>query len=424
MYEQKWEVQFQELKTYRQKFGHCDIPFTRSNQRYYALAHWCILQRYKKKRTPNYSPERISKLNSIGFCWSIRDKLFEQKIGELKLYIKKYGHCNVNKLENPSLGNWCDRLRLENRANAHQLTMERRKRLNELGFVWQPTIYASKWEQRFLQLKEYKNKHGHCDVPANKQHLILGRWCMTQRQLRKSNPSKYLPARLHKLNKLGFSWDAQDALFERRLQELKLYRQRHGHCNVSISGNKGLAHWCGSLRHAHRIKAKRLTPERISRLDEVGFVWEAEFKESQWEERFNQLRKFKNKYGHCDASNDKNPYYKTLASWCGTQRRAHNSNLFKHHPRRLQMLNELGFLWSEHEIWFDRKFRELEQYYKKHGHFNVKVSENRLLADWCRAIRKEYRNKANKILTSEGIKRLNRLGFAWNLPKSHKVVNI
>ena len=71
--------------------------------------------------------------------------------------------------------------------------------------------YAKIWNQRLEELKEYKEKHGNCNVPrgysANKP---LGEWVRTQRKQyrlkqegRKSTMTK---ARIDQLNAIGFVW--------------------------------------------------------------------------------------------------------------------------------------------------------------------------------------------------------------------------
>ena len=45
------------------------------------------------------------------------------------------------------------------------MTNARLKRLEFIGFVWDPL--DDDWIMRFEQLKEYKAKHGNCVVPQN-----------------------------------------------------------------------------------------------------------------------------------------------------------------------------------------------------------------------------------------------------------------
>lgn len=49
--------------------------------------------------------------------------------------------------------------------------------LNTIGFTWD--VREDYWEKRFQELKEYKEKHGDCNVPTAKSDL--GRWVNAQR---------------------------------------------------------------------------------------------------------------------------------------------------------------------------------------------------------------------------------------------------
>ena len=73
------------------------------------------------------------------------------------------GHCNVpvRYKKNPGLGRWVDNQRCLYQKG--KLEPEREKRLNELGFCWDPQEEA--WEEMFGQLVEFNKKTGHCNVP-------------------------------------------------------------------------------------------------------------------------------------------------------------------------------------------------------------------------------------------------------------------
>ena len=64
------------------------------------------------------------------------------------------------------------RAKQENRHST--LTAERQEMLEQLGFVWDS--HALGWEERWQELREFKEKYGHCRVPktyaANPQLAI------------------------------------------------------------------------------------------------------------------------------------------------------------------------------------------------------------------------------------------------------------
>ena len=61
-----------------------------------------------------------------------------------------------------------------------------------------------------------------------------------------------------------------------------------------------------------------LSEERQSLLESVGFVWDA--RESNWEDRFEELRAYKQRYGNVRISKTKHPQFRPLAIWLKRQR--------------------------------------------------------------------------------------------------------
>jgi hypothetical protein len=137
-----------------------------------------------------------------------------------------------------------------------------------------------KWEMNFFELKKFKIEHGHCDVPhtsKNKKYRSLASWCNNQRVRMKFKPLTYHSDRLLLLNELGFNWNLRDKYFERKFRQLKQYREKYGHCNVSLSKQNApyisLAYWVQVQRNYYRNKSSRLTAERIAKLNSIEFCW-------------------------------------------------------------------------------------------------------------------------------------------------------
>ena len=82
------------------------------------------------------------------------------------------------------------------------LSVERKRRLNALEFVWNWRDYL--WEQSFIALINFKQREGHCHVPIFhcEGPYRLGWWVSTQRGRRK----KLSAERKARLNKVGFVW--------------------------------------------------------------------------------------------------------------------------------------------------------------------------------------------------------------------------
>jgi hypothetical protein len=86
--------------------------------------------------------------------------------------------------------------------------IERRRRLDELGFRW--LINAPKWEDMFARLVEFKKANGHCVVPQYwREDRRLGKWVNTQRTHFKRGKLK--PGRVQQLDAVGFVWNTKAA---------------------------------------------------------------------------------------------------------------------------------------------------------------------------------------------------------------------
>lgn len=74
-----WEQRYQELQSYRVDHGDCCVSINYSQNR--PLAHWVSNQRklYNKNLLP---PDRLQKLNAIGFVWDRWEHEFEKKAGK------------------------------------------------------------------------------------------------------------------------------------------------------------------------------------------------------------------------------------------------------------------------------------------------------------------------------------------------------
>jgi hypothetical protein len=146
------------------------------------------------------------------------------------------------------------------------------------------------WNGRFEELKRFGTKHGDCNVPLRRYPgKSLGSWVKYQRQqyrkyVAKDPTSKMTPERIRKLESVGFQWKprlSKREMWDVRFKELKQFRSEYGHCNVPYRcyrKNKALRIWMTNLRHQYKnYKAGKkywsITPERIKKLEEIGFEW-------------------------------------------------------------------------------------------------------------------------------------------------------
>ena len=82
---------------------------------------------------------------------------------------------------------------------------------------------------------------------------------------------------------MGFAWDLNKKIpFNNRLEDLRAYKAKHGHCNVSKSGEKykTIGQWCSDVRISRRKLRNNEKPiinlsnDQIKILTGTGFVWD------------------------------------------------------------------------------------------------------------------------------------------------------
>ena len=200
------------------------------------------------------------------------------------------------------------------------------------------------------------------------------------------------------------SWDE-------RFKELEQYKQQNGNCDVPQKHPK-LGKWVNTNRT--KYKNRKLSEERIKLLNGIGFEW-VRHKIVGWDERFEQLKGYKQVIGHCNVPQgyEANPQ---LASWVHTNRTKYkNGKLSKEH---IESLQGIGFEWKLKEklceVW-DEMFKQLQEYKEQYGHCRVptKYTANPQLGYWVSKQRSVYNNKRKGKLSPEQINRLERLGFKW-----------
>jgi hypothetical protein len=146
-------------------------------------------------------------------------------------------------------------------------------------------MISEPWEVVFQRLKLYKEDHGNCNVPANRDKL--GRWVRQQRA--QYRLQKLTREKVDALDSIGFQWklqhqmkprnkistDAFDESFRRMVERVVLYIEKHGHGYVPFRyEDKELGIW--SMNRRREKATGILKSERIEALQKVGFVWEYE----------------------------------------------------------------------------------------------------------------------------------------------------
>eukprot|EP00979_Chaetoceros_neogracilis_P015840 scaffold6574_cov261-Chaetoceros_neogracile.AAC.25 len=276
-------------------------------------------------------------------------------------YKEKNGHCNCP-TKNGSLGRWI----LNQRTSfiSKKLKADRYEKLVEIGFVFEGFAIDEKWNSRFVELVEYKEKNGHCNCPI-KKNGSFGNWVSLQRTLfrskklkedryeklvgigfvfeddRSSFTSKKLKVdRYEKLVEIGFVYEgfAIDEKWNSRFVELVEYKEnkeKNGHCNCPIKKNGSYGNWVSLQRTLFR--SKKLKEDRYEKLVGIGFVFEDDRSQKWLDDMYQKLLEHKETKGHCFDV----PSILPLGRWLREQRwRCRNGKL---REDRAEKLLSIGF---------------------------------------------------------------------------------
>jgi hypothetical protein len=199
-------------------------------------------------------------VDTIGVSW---DEMF----GRLPLFRETQGHCRVPiTYKDKKLAKWVQHQRAF--ANKGNLSPFRKRRLDEIGFEWDP--FETTWTEGLRYLRMYKEREGHCSVPRphKENGFRLGQWVGVQRGKKDTMSA----LRRQQLDELGFVWDPLQTDWAEGLRYLTIYKGREGHCSVPRAHKENgfnLGQWVTKQRK----NQDGLPVERRQALEKLGFVW-------------------------------------------------------------------------------------------------------------------------------------------------------
>ena len=166
------------------------------------------------------------------------------------------------------MGSWVAR----QRSIKDTLSQEKKDRLNDLGFDWDPL--ETDWQEGFSHLKKYYESNGHSRVPAGhktREGFPLGSWVGTQRNKKDTLSQE----KKDRLNDLGFDWDPFETDWQEGFSHLKKYYKTNGHSKVPARHKTKEGYPLGNWVARQRSIKDSLIQERKARLDSLGFVWKS-----------------------------------------------------------------------------------------------------------------------------------------------------
>jgi hypothetical protein len=275
-----WHYRMQQMHAFYQEFGHARVT-SRTGRNYPGLYQWVRTTRGPRKST--LSEQELNELQRFGICWNTREVAWQTQYARLQKYYGEYGHCRVpnNSKEYVGLGVWVRNQRREHRlwlkGGKSTLSDERRKLLESIDFQWYRP-HEVVWQERYDQLCQYVQLHGHANVPQT-DPSELGVWCMNQRtsyrKYQRGEPTAMTTKRIEKLQAVGFFFVVRRQRWENFVTRLAEYHTLHGHVNIATNDttNRDLRLWLITQRF--RYNQKLLSNDKILSVEDAipDFEW-------------------------------------------------------------------------------------------------------------------------------------------------------
>lgn len=214
-----------------------------------------------------------------------------------------------------------------------------------------------------------------------------------------------------------------DVTFLHYYEQLKAFKEKFGHTKVTPKYDKKLAGYCADIRNAKRHPdanyGRNFKDKHFKAFDELGFVWnpKKEGDEKSFDYRIQQLKAFKEKYGHLRPTKKHDT---NLAHFVANIRKARRNpeRAIRVTDDRIKALDAIGFEWEPKPTQGDMNFwshiEKLRAFKREHGHSLVTHKHDKKLAVFCNNMRVAKRGSVTtRRLTPERIKALDDLDFIW-----------
>jgi Helicase associated domain/Helicase conserved C-terminal domain len=391
-----WDEWFGLLLRFKSREGHCRVPqfHVEGTSK---LGNWVADQRKQVATMPTV---RRRQLDDIGFVWDAYESLWDEGLEALKTFKAREGHCKVpiRHIEGAfKLGQWVG----VQRTRGESTPVERRQRLDDIGFIW--NVLESEWEEAFSALARFEKREGHCRV-LNKHvegTIKLGQWVYAQRRERE----RMSAGRRQRLDAIGFVWDALENQWQEAFSLLTKFKAREGHCDLPLGHIEGTYNF-GQWANVQRRTRETMPADRNQKLDEIGFVWDP--LDAAWEKGFAALTKFKAREGHCNVPTTHVEGTFRLGRWIARQRDRKDALT----ADQRQRLDESGMVWDGFAGAWEDGFAALTKFKARERHCNVpaRYAEGTYeLGTWV-----SNQRKSRDTMPADRKQKLDEIGFVWD----------
>ena len=254
-----------------------------------ALGVWISTQRIKYSEL---SEGKKRKLQEIGFIQNALEAQWQMNYALAEAYYNKHHNLLIPikfitidgityDEDGVALGEWISR----QRRNYSELSEERKRKLQEIGFVQNP--FEAQWQMNYALAKAYYNKYHNLLIPKDfmtndgatrdEEGVALGEWIRRQRR----EYSELSEGKKRKLQEIGFIQNALEAQWQMNYALAEAYYNKHHNLLIPIKfitidgitydeNGVALGHWIAVQRRNY----SELSEERKRKLQEIGMVWD------------------------------------------------------------------------------------------------------------------------------------------------------
>ncbi len=457
------------LIEFKKKYGHTEVPILSKD--FPKLGKWTnkfrvILNKgieqkdgSIKHKSGKLTKAQIEKLEELDFKKSVRITDWFVYYEMLKEFYYEHGHSKPSLSEDGTLYYWCYRLRKQQTS----LSDKQRKLLEEIDFDFTLDFkFSSKgnrtyWEERIVELQLFFEDKRHFNITRqNEEFKGLYSWLVFQRRnFRKGQLSE---SKVNDLKKIGFDFNKHfhpnytiktrgNVDWNARLEELKKYFETYGTFYISSKDeqNKSILSW---LRYQRKLyREGKMPQENAEKLIDLGYSFSTTYRgtgnktksrgDESWNEKLEELKQYYNEYNTFFIPGSLTEY-SSLQSWSRYQRKQFREN--KLDENRIEKLKAIGFpfesdfrgrkIIDEDEVTetkklqrntWEQNYLRLLDYKIKYGNCNVpKNFEEKSLSYFVTRQRHNYKTQN---LTEEQIKKLELLGFEWEITRQPNTIS-
>ncbi|MDC3409929.1 Helicase associated domain protein [Alphaproteobacteria bacterium] len=322
----------------------CSFDYVSEDE--YTLGRWVVNQRYQYNKN-KLSKERIELLEKLPFWeWDLRNEKWNIGYENLKKYIATHNEiCNSRYITNNNykLGSWLHTQR--SRFKLKTLSEEQIKMLEALPH-WEWESLNSQWKEGFQYLKTYIEKNNKvCEARyITKNGFKLGTWVTIQkREYQKNNITKDRVKLLSSLS--GWTWNKYSDDWNECYSLLKEYIENHKEvCTQYYITENGLklGRWTRIQRNSY--SQNKLSNDRIKLLESLP-EWTWSVQEKQWQESYEKLKVYIQKYNQACPQKYITEDGFTLGKWVNKQRDKYKKNTLS--KDKILLLENLSYwTWS------------------------------------------------------------------------------